>query len=689
MEKAFCCAPDFPVVQTNYGPVRGYRFREISSFKGIPYGRAVRFHAPQPPQPWAEPLDASSYGCVCPLLSIDKPSGELRVPHRYWVQDEDCLNLNIWTPACDAQKRPVMVWLHGGGFFAGSSIEQVAYEGGNMAREGDCVVVSLNHRLNILGYLDLSDFGEEYANSGNAGGDDIILALQWVRDNIAAFGGDPGCVTVFGQSGGGAKVTTLLQTPAADGLYHRAMIMSGVLEGLLNDSVGSGRDCVQALMQELGVQTAQQLETVPYHQLAQAYRNVSPALKAKGANVGQSPHPNRFYLGDPLQNGSGFRPETANVPVLIGTVYSEFYGFFDGLKGVGPEEAVGLSAAETLREQFRTAYPHRPEEDLLLADTSFRAPTIKYVRERAKAGGKVYSYLFDQDFPLMGKSTPWHCADIPFVFHNTELVPVCAFEGAKQLEAEIFGAVMQFARTGAPGWAASTEDVEQTMLFGPQSRLVQNHDHALIEALAPFTDLRMKKATRAGGQIQIGTVYSEFYGFFDGLKGVGPEEAVGLSAAETLREQFRTAYPHRPEEDLLLADTSFRAPTIKYVRERAKAGGKVYSYLFDQDFPLMGKSTPWHCADIPFVFHNTELVPVCAFEGAKQLEAEIFGAVMQFARTGAPGWAASTEDVEQTMLFGPQSRLVQNHDHALIEALAPFTDLRMKKATRAGGQIQH
>ena len=156
-----------------------------------------------------------------------------------------------------------------------------------------------------------------------------------------------------------------------------------------------------------------------------------------------------------------------------------------------------------------------------------------------------------------------------------------------------------------------------------------------------------------------------------------------------LREQFRTAYPHRPEEDLLLADTSFRAPTIKYVRERAKAGGKVYSYLFDQDFPLMGKSTPWHCADIPFVFHNTELVPVCAFEGAKQLEAEIFGAVMQFARTGAPGWAASTEDVEQTMLFGPQSRLVQNHDHALIEALAPFTDLRMKKATRAGGQIQH
>lgn len=177
-----------------------------------------------------------------------------------------------------------------------------------MAREGDCVVVSLNHRLNILGYLDLSDFGEEYANSGNAGGDDIILALQWVRDNIAAFGGDPGCVTVFGQSGGGAKVTTLLQTPAADGLYHRAMIMSGVLEGLLNDSVGSGRDCVQALMQELGVQTAQQLETVPYHQLAQAYRNVSPALKAKARAWAKVPTRTASILEIRSKTAVGFGP---------------------------------------------------------------------------------------------------------------------------------------------------------------------------------------------------------------------------------------------------------------------------------------------------------------------------------------------------------------------------------------------
>ena len=161
---------------------------------------------------WDGVLDATSYGYVCPLLEMPKPNGEMLVPHRYWLMDEACQNLNIWTPALDDAHRPVLVWLHGGGYFAGSSIEQIAYEGENMARLGDCVVVSINHRLNILGYLDLSDFGAEYANSGNAGGDDIIAALRWVRDNIAAFGGDPGNVTVFGQSGGGAKVSTLLQT---------------------------------------------------------------------------------------------------------------------------------------------------------------------------------------------------------------------------------------------------------------------------------------------------------------------------------------------------------------------------------------------------------------------------------------------------------------------------------------------
>ncbi len=169
------------VVTTDRGKVKGYGWRGLYIFKGIPYARARRFHAPEPVDAWEGVLDASSYGYVCPLLDLGKPQGEIRVPHRYWVMDEDCQNLNIWTPGCDGEKRPVMVWLHGGGFEAGSSIEQVVYEGENMSLQGQVVVVSINHRLNVLGYCDLSDFGEEYANSGNAGTDDIIAALAWVK----------------------------------------------------------------------------------------------------------------------------------------------------------------------------------------------------------------------------------------------------------------------------------------------------------------------------------------------------------------------------------------------------------------------------------------------------------------------------------------------------------------------------
>lgn len=310
MAHTFSCSADAPLVRTTGGSVRGYRFDGLDIFKGIPYAKARRFHAPEPAM-WDGVLDATSYGYVCPLLEMPKPNGEMLVPHRYWLMNEACQNLNIWTPALDDAHRPVLVWLHGGGYFAGSSIEQIAYEGENMARLGDCVVVSINHRLNILGYLDLSDFGVEYANSGNAGGDDIIAALRWVRDNIAAFGGDPGNVTVFGQSGGGAKVTTLLQTPAADGLFHKGIVMSGVL-GRLADCTGSGRDCAEALMAELGAADIAALETIPYAALAAAYNKVAPALKAAGKNTGCAPHPNAFYLGDPLENA--FRPETARIP---------------------------------------------------------------------------------------------------------------------------------------------------------------------------------------------------------------------------------------------------------------------------------------------------------------------------------------------------------------------------------------
>ena len=192
MEHVFARDEKTAVVATEAGKVRGYLYNGISIFKGIRYAQAKRFHAPEPVRPWEGVWDASNYGFVCPYVD-KKPwlSQELYLPHRYWITDEDCQNLNIWTPACDGEKRPVLVWLHGGGFNMGSAIEMAAYDGENMCRLGQVVVVSVNHRLNLLGYFDLSDFGEEYANSGNAGTDDLIAALRWVRDNIERFGGDP------------------------------------------------------------------------------------------------------------------------------------------------------------------------------------------------------------------------------------------------------------------------------------------------------------------------------------------------------------------------------------------------------------------------------------------------------------------------------------------------------------------
>lgn len=498
MQHSFTYNEETAVVETTQGKVRGYAYDGLAIFKGIPYAKARRFHAPQPAEPWEGVLDATSYGYVCPLLEMPKPNGELLVPHRYWLMDEDCQNLNLWTPGCDGKKRPVMVWLHGGGYEAGSAIEHIAYEGENMCRHGDVVVVSINHRLNVLGFCDLSDFGEEYANSGNAGMDDIIAALEWVRDNVERFGGDPDNVTVFGQSGGGGKVTTLLQMPAADGLFAKGINMSGVVGAMLKDSKGSGKDLADALMAELGIADVKELETVPYHALAAAYNKVRPALAAAGKNVGGTPHPNAFYAGTPEENG--FRPETAHIPMLVGTVYGEFTSFapapFDKHRmtreeGIAAVESVlGKEAAKLLLPLFAKAYPERHPSDLLLMDFMFRGPAQQYIALRSAQNQCTWSYLFNYDMPVDHGRTPWHCADIPYVFHNTELVPMTQEAGVtERLEEQIFESVIAFARTGDPNnaavpqWPASAPGMEQTMLFDKQTGVRCNHD---AELMPPF-----------------------------------------------------------------------------------------------------------------------------------------------------------------------------------------------------------
>ena len=508
------------LVTTARGKIQGYLHDGLAVFKGIPYATAARFHAPEAVEPWKGVLDASSYGYVCPLMTNDRPRGELYVPHRYWPMDENCQNLNVWTPAADSGKRPVLVWLHGGGYTAGSAIEQTAYDGANMSRLGNAVVVSVNHRLNVLGYFDLSDFGEEYSNSGNAGGDDIIAALAWIRENISVFGGDPDNVTVFGQSGGGAKVTTLLQSPAADGLYAKGIVMSGVIGPVLADAEGSGRELAEAVMKVAGVRSAKELETVDYQALAHAWLAVSPALKKKGKYTGCCPHPNRYYLGDPLSHG--FRPETAGVPLMVGSVFGEFASFApiswerDGMTEEEQADLVrktwGEAPADALIPLFRKAYPERKTADLLRLDFIFRGPEIRYIEERSRLNRSTWSYLFNMDQPLDGGNTPWHCCDIPYVFHNIDLVEYPhgpEEEGlAESLQEQAFRAVMAFAASGSPAcgeipaWPASEPGKERVLVLDRHTRVRENYDHELIRTIETYADEITRKMFEAAGEIQ-------------------------------------------------------------------------------------------------------------------------------------------------------------------------------------------
>lgn len=490
-----------PIVETKAGKLRGYRLDGTYIFKGIRYATAKRFQEPKEPEHWEGIREAASYGLVCPMLNQDNPQGELLVPHRYWPQGEDCLSLNIWSQSLDRNaKKPVMFWIHGGAFTMGSSIEQKAYNGENMSKYGDVVVVSVNHRLNILGYFDMSPYGEKYKNSANAGQADLVAALRWVRDNIVSFGGDPDNVTIFGQSGGGMKVSALMQTPEADGLFHKAIIMSGVAGDILPYSVGDSRPLIQAMMMELGITEAGQLETVPYRDLADAYNKVSPAIAMAGGYIGCTPLPGDFYKGE--GPAVGFTDHAKTIPVMAGTVFGEF-----SMKPL-PFHKNQVSDAELdeildqrfqghgkeLKKAFENAYPGKNAADLLTLDTIFRTPTKEFVRSFAEAGGTAYSYVFALDFPYQDGKSAWHCSDIPFVFHNTELVPVANIPGVSDcLEDQVFGAAMNFAKTGVPSydglpaWPACKTGDDAVMVYDRVCTVRHNFDDELLRLYAENT----------------------------------------------------------------------------------------------------------------------------------------------------------------------------------------------------------
>ena len=262
-------------VKTVSGPVAGYVDDGVFIYKGIPYAKAERFAPAVDPDPWTDVRPSRAFGPTAPAPARSGWWSDDQAFTMHWddgFHDEDCLRVNVWTGGInDGKKRPVMVWLHGGGFREGSGQELICYDGTNLARDHGVVVVSLNHRLNVLGFLDLSAFGAKYAHSGNLGMMDIVKALEWVRDNIASFGGDPANVTIFGQSGGGGKVSTLMAMPSAKGLFSKAIVESGSITNLLSPKYS--RRIGAATVANLGLipSRIEEIATVPYDKLLAAY----------------------------------------------------------------------------------------------------------------------------------------------------------------------------------------------------------------------------------------------------------------------------------------------------------------------------------------------------------------------------------------------------------------------------------
>ena len=495
MAKKFICTSTEPVVDTKYGKLRGFQLGEIYHFYGIKYANAKRFKMPVEVEPWDGIRDALSYGYVAPLMEKEEPEGDLLMPHRCWPQDENCQYLNIWTPSIEKDaKKPVMIWIHGGVYSAGSSIRQIAYDGKNLSEFGDVVVVSLNHRLNIIGYLDLSAFGEKYWNTANLGQADIVAALQWIQDNIKFFGGDPDNVTVFGQSGGGGKINALLQTPAADKLFHKAIIQSGLWseEGFPHMDASVTKLLVEGMLKVLELDSVDALETVAYEKLVEAFDIVAPKLKAEGYSTNLGPTQNDWYKGNALN--VGFTEGALKRSVLAGTILAEFNPFTMKEKdSLSEEERYAIVKAkygdnvDEIINLFKKAYPEKNIVDVIALDTFFREPAIAWLDAKAAAGGeKNYSFMFAPDFTLNGGKPAWHGSEIPFVFHNVDKVPMANIPCADLLEAQVAGAWVNFARYGNPNneslpqWEPYCTGSEITMVFSEKSEARSRLDKDLV-----------------------------------------------------------------------------------------------------------------------------------------------------------------------------------------------------------------
>ena len=507
------------VAQTESGQVKGYIHNGIYTYKGIPYAKAERFMAPTKPDSWTGVRSSMSYGPVCPLMTPTtqvQDESEFVYHHDWGFPNEECLRVNIWspgvaTPGTDAKKRPVMVWLHGGGYSSGSSQELPSYDGENISKKGDVVLVSVNHRLNIIGFLDLSEYGEKYKSSANVGMMDLVAALQWVKANIANFGGDPNNVTIFGQSGGGGKVVTLMNTPSAKGLFHKAIAESGTAASFQEKAMTKRLSA--AVLEELGLQAAQvdDIQKIPYEKLAaagtKAMQKVRAQLTSEGkpmtAGAGWSPTHDGSFL--PYQPSS---PEalaiSSSVPLLIGSTKNEFLSSLGGLRNGSMDEVKSYlqkkygEKTDAYIAAVKKAYPNDTKPtDLMDIDDRFRQNSVKYANLKSATNtAPVYMYLFTWQSPVVdGAYKAIHCMEIPFAFNNISRCEEMT-GGTKEayvLADKMSSAWINFARTGnpnhkgLPAWQKYTAENGATMFFDNQCVEKYHHDKEFLEVTAPKT----------------------------------------------------------------------------------------------------------------------------------------------------------------------------------------------------------